>query len=229
MLAVDNGDIKLYFCIQIITMKSLYAILLLLAAIVLPAAAQEGNPAAYSLPKVTNKVYKGFYYFQTAESDSTLMLVLNPITVFPPEIFKNKKQEQYYWRMVRDVRKALPYAKLIAATLIETYEYIETLPTKKEREDHLKRMEKEVFNQYKPELKRFSRRQARVLVKLIHRETNQSSYSIIKAFLGGFRATFYQAFGRIFSVNLKADWRPMTDKDDAMMDRIATRIEQGML
>ena len=90
-------------------------------------------------------------------------------------------------------------------------------------------MEKEVFNQYKPELKRFSRRQARVLVKLIHRETNQSSYSIIKAFLGGFRATFYQAFGRIFSVNLKADWRPMTDKDDAMMDRIATRIEQGML
>ena len=99
MLAVDNGDIKLYFCIQIITMKSLYAILLLLAAIVLPAAAQEGNPAAYSLPKVTNKVYKGFYYFQTAESDSTLMLVLNPITVFPPEIFKNKKQEQYYWRL----------------------------------------------------------------------------------------------------------------------------------
>ena len=90
-------------------------------------------------------------------------------------------------------------------------------------------MEKEVFNQYKPELKRFSRRQARVLVKLIYRETNQSSYGIIKAFLGGFRATFWQAFGRIFSVNLKADWKPDTDENDAMLERICTRIEQGTL
>ena len=118
---------------------------------------------------------------------------------------------------------------MISATVIETYEYISTLPTKKEREDYLKEMEKEVFNQYKPELKRFSRQQARVLVKLVNRETNQRSYSIIKAFLGGFRATFYQAFGRLFSVNLKADWKPETDATDAMINRIATRIEQGTL
>ena len=144
-------------------------------------------------------------------------------------IFKDKEAEQFYWRMVRDVRKGLPYAKLISATVIETYEYISTLPTKKEREDYLKEMEKEVFNQYKPELKRFSRQQARVLVKLVNRETNQRSYSIIKAFLGGFRATFYQAFGRLFSVNLKADWKPETDATDAMINRIATRIEQGTL
>lgn len=181
------------------------------------------------LPSVRNKVYKGYYYFRTEDSDSTLMLVMNPITCFPPEVFKNKKQEQYYWRMVRDVRKALPYAKLIAATLIETYEYIETLPTKKEREAHLKRMEKEVFDQYKPELKRFSRGQARILVKLIYRETNQPSYNIIKAFLGGFRATFWQAFGKIFGVSLKANWKPDSDPQDAMIERIATRIEQGAL
>ena len=192
-------------------MKRLLYILMLICA-----ATAYGQDTPEELPSVRQKVYKGYYYFQTEESDSTLMLVLNPITCFPPEVFKNKKQEQFYWRTVRDVKKALPYAKLIAATLIETYEYIETLPTKKEREDHLKRMEKEVFNQYKPELKRFSRRQARVLVK-------------IKAFLGGFRATFWQAFGRIFSVNLKADWKPDTDENDAMLERICTRIEQGTL
>ena len=206
-------------------MRWLLSIIMLSCAAIL--SAQEA--VTEDLPSVRNKVYKGYYYFRTEDSDSTLMLVLNSITCFPDEVFKNKKQEQFYWRTVRDVKKALPYAKLIAATLIETYEYIETLPTKKEREDHLKRMEKEVFNQYKPELKRFSRRQARVLVKLIYRETNQSSYGIIKAFLGGFRATFWQAFGKLFSVNLKADWKPDTDPDDAMLERICTRIEQGTL
>lgn len=181
------------------------------------------------LPSPRNKTYHGYYYFRTEQGDSALMLVINNVTVYPPERFKDKKQEQFYWRTVRDVRKGLPYAKLISATVIETYEYIETLPTTKERENYLKRMEGEVFNQYKPELKRFSRQQARVLVKLINRETNQQSYGIIRAFLGTFRASFYQAFGRLFNVNLKADWRPAIDETDGMIDRIATRIEQGTL
>ena len=204
-----------------------YITVILFFCLIFPALSQE---EASELPNVQNKTYKGYYYFHTVEDgDSTLMLVLNPITCFPEEKFKNKKQEEFYWRTVRDVRKALPYAKLIAATLIETYEYIETLPTKEEREDHLKAMEDALFKQYKPELKRFSRRQARVLVKLIYRETNQPTYGIIKAFLGGFRATFWQAFGKLFGVSLKADWKPDKDPDDAMIERICIRIEQGTL
>ena len=207
-------------------MKHLLGILFLLIA----SLAYAQNTDVVSLPSVQNKVYKGYYFFHTDEDgDSTLMLVLNPITCFPPERFKNKKAEEFYWRTVRDVKKALPYAKLISATLIETYEYIETLPTKKEREAHMKRMEDELFRQYKPELKRFSRRQAKVLVKLIYRETNQPSYSIIKAFLGSFRAAVWQGCGKIFGVSLKADWRPETDENDAMLERIATRVEQGAL
>ena len=200
---------------------------ILFFCLIFPALSQE---EASELPNVQNKTYKGYYYFHTVEDgDSTLMLVLNPITCFPEEKFKNKKQEEFYWRTVRDVRKALPYAKLIAATLIETYEYIETLPTKEEREDHLKAMEDALFKQYKPELKRFSRRQARVLVKLIYRETNQPTYGIIKAFLGGCRATFWQAFGKLFGVSLKAEWKPDKDPNDAMIERICIRIEQGTL
>ena len=200
---------------------------ILFFCLIFPALSQE---EASELPNVQNKTYKGYYYFHTVEDgDSTLMLVLNPITCFPEEKFKNKKQEEFYWRTVRDVKKALPYAKLIAATLIETYEYIETLPTKEEREDHLKAMEDALFKQYKPELKRFSRRQARILVKLIYRETNQPTYGIIKAFLGSFRAKFWQAFGKLFGVSLKAEWKPDKDPDDAMIERICIRIEQGTL
>ena len=200
---------------------------ILFFCLIFPALSQE---EASELPNVQNKTYKGYYYFTSEEDgDSTLMLVLNPITCFPEEKFKNKKQEEFYWRTVRDVKKALPYAKLIAATLIETYEYIETLPTKEEREDHLKAMEDALFKQYKPELKRFSRRQARILVKLIYRETNQPTYGIIKAFLGSFRATFWQAFGKLFGVSLKAEWKPDKDHNDAMIERICIRIEQGTL
>ena len=130
---------------------------------------------------------------------------------------------------MRDVRKTLPYAKLICETLIETYEYIETFPTQEERERYLKEMEGAVFEQYKPVLKKLTKSQAQMLIKLINRETDQSSYSILKAFLGSFRAGFWQTFGRFFGVNLKAGYHPEKDKKDAVIERVATLIEQGQL
>lgn len=175
------------------------------------------------------KVFKGKYHFVSEEGDTLLMLVMNNITILPPLKFKNKKQEQFYWRTVRDVKRTLPYAKLICETLIETYEYIETFPTQKEREKHLKEMEGAVFEQYKPVLKKFTKSQAKMLVKLIKRETNQSSYNILKAFLGSFRATFWQGFGRLFGVNLKGDYDPDKDKNDAIVERVCIMVEQRML
>ena len=163
-----------------------------------------------------------------ADGDTIAVIHLRNITCFPPMKFKNKKEEEHYWRTVRDVRLTLPYAKLIVETLLETYEYIETFPTTKEREQYLKKMEKSLFEQYKPALKRFSKGQAKVLIKLIQRETNQTSYDIVKAFLGSFRATFWQGFGKLFGVSLKTTFDP-TKKDDATLDRIATGIEQGWL
>ena len=175
------------------------------------------------------KVYRGKYHMATADGDSVLMLVMNEVTVFPPLKFKNKKQEQFYWRTVRDVKKTLPYAKLICSTLLETYEYIETFPTQKEKEEYLKKMEKEVFEQYKPALKHFTKGQARLLVKLIQRETNQSSYDILKAFLGTFRAGFWQAFGKLFGVNLKGQYRPESNSDDAIIERVCVAVEGGVI
>lgn len=174
----------------------------------------------------------GYYFFTPEDSEDgeeALMLVMTEVTVFPPLKFKNKKEEEFYWKTVRDVRKALPYAKLICETLIETYEYIETFPTQKEREEHLKKMEGAVFEQYKPVLKKFTKSQAQMLIKLINRETNQSSYNILKAFLGSFRAGFWQTFGRFFGVNLKTSYNPDKDRNDAIIERVATLVELGQL
>ena len=176
-----------------------------------------------------NPYYRGYYYKIDEDGDTVPVFALTGITVFPELKFKNKKEENFYWRTVRDVKLTLPYAKLIAETLIETYEYIETFPTKKEREDYLKQMEKSLFQQYKPILKRFSRRQARVLVKLIQRETHQSSYDIIRAFLGSFRAGFWQGFGKLFGVSLKAGYDPAGDREDAILERVACGVEEGTI
>lgn len=175
------------------------------------------------------KVYRGKYHTLTEEGDTVLVLVFNEITVYPPLKFKNKRQEEFYWRTVRDVKKALPYARLITSTLLETYEYIETFPTQAERERYLKEMEGAVFKQYKPVLKKFTKSQARMLVKLIRRQTDQSGYDILKAFLGSFRASFWQGFGKLFGVNLKGDYRPDKDENDAIIERVVIAVEQGQL
>lgn len=192
------------------------------------AAAGEDDTDLTSPPSARMRDIRGYYYTEV-DGDTVKMYVLNEVTVYPPMKFKNKKEEEFYWRTVRDVKKTLPYAKLICATLLETYEYIETFPTQKEREEYLKKMEGEIFKQYKPVLKRFSKSQAQMLIKLIKRETDQSSYNIIKAFLGSFRAGFWQTFGKFFGVNLKGDYRPDKDSKDAIIERVATSVEMGLL
>lgn len=201
----------------------------LIAAIAAYGAPQQPDDSGEAeLKRVRQKVFRGKYH-TVIDGDTVMMLVFNEIDVYPPLRFKNKKEEEFYWRTVRDVRKALPYAKLIAETLTETYEYLQTFESEKERKAYLKEMEGEVFNQYKPALKRFTKGQAKILVKLIGRETNQSGYDILKAFLGTTRAVFYHGFGKLFGVNINGKYRPDKNKEDATIERIATLIEQGQL
>lgn len=192
-------------------------------------AGQAAAQDEIELPSVRKKVVVKWGYSVTESGDTIYKVILNNIIVYPPERFKNKEEEDFYWRTVRDVKRTLPYAKLINHTLQETYEYIETLPTQKAKEDYLKRFEKEVFAQYKPEMKKLSKNQGRTLIKLVNRETNQKSYYIVKAFLGTFRAGFWQTFGRFFGVNMRDGFNPNSNKNDALLERICVRVEQGVL
>ena len=182
------------------------------------------------LPSVLQKTFAGYYHFiEPSTGDTLAMIVFNPITIYPRERFRNKKEEKQYWKTVRDIKKTLPYAKLISSTLLETYEYIDTYQTQKQKQAYLKKFEKELFNQYKPQMKKLTKNQGKMLIKLINRETNQSSYSIVKAFLGTFRAGFWQTFSKFFGASLKQGYHPAKNKQDAMIERICIRIEQGTL
>ncbi len=208
---------------------ALAAVAIMVAGTICSASGQE-HGTDMRLPSARESIYQGYNFVVDKETGDTMTIFfLRPFTVYPPMKFRNKKEEQFYWRTVRNVKVTLPYAKMIRETLIETYEYIETFDTQKEREQYLKRMEKELFKQYKPILKRLSKNQARLLVKLIQRETDQSSYEIVKAFLGNFRAVFWQGFGRLFGVNLRGKFQPEKKREDAIIERVATLVEQGSL
>lgn len=215
-------------------MKSVLRYLLLLTVLLcccpLRATAAPATPDPDpGAPRLTIRPVKGYYHFVDEYGDTCRMTIFNEFTVFPPLKFKNKKQEEFYWRTVRDVRKTLPYAKLAFSTLCETYEYIQTIPDPKQRQRHLSQLEKDVVAQYKPVILKFTKGQGKVLLKLINRETEQSGYNIVKAFLGSFRAAFWQTFGRFFGMNMKSGFNPSRNKEDAVIDRVATLIEQGAL
>lgn len=190
---------------------------------------QEPPKLEEPAPEVPIKVFVGFYRFVDEYGDTCRMTIFRDFYVYPPMKFKSKKQEEFYWRTVRDVRKTLPYAKLAFNALCETYEYIQTIPDPKERERHLKKLETDIVNQYKPVIMKFTKGQGKVLLKLINRETEQSSFNIVKAFLGSFRASFWQAFGRFFGMNMKVGFHPESNEEDAIIDRVAHLIEQGAL
>lgn len=178
-------------------------------------------------PELKIQPYEG-YYWALIEGDTVKVIQMRPIYVYPQlKKFKSVKAEKHYWKTVRDVKKTLPYAKLIYEILVETYRYMETLPDDESRQKHLEKMEKEIFEQYKPILKKFTLSQGKMLIKLVNRECNQSSYEIIRAFLGSFRAGFWQTFGKIFGVTLKSEWDP--DGKDKDIERVCVLVEQGLL
>jgi len=175
-----------------------------------------------------NVVPEGHQRAYIDENNDTIPLVrLRTVYVYPEVKFKNKKEQQQYTKLVRDVKRTLPYAKMIYDTLIETYEYMETLPNDKARQEHLKRMEKELFKEYKPELKKLTFNQGKLLIKLVDRECNQSSYNLVKAYLGTFRASFWNIFAGMFGTSLKTEYDPKGK--DAMTERIVVLVENGLI
>ncbi len=161
------------------------------------------------------------------QGDSAALVPLRPVHVFAPMKFKNEKERQAYSKLVRDVRIAYPYAKVIAYSIIETYEYMQTLPTEKEKQKYLEDVQKYLMAEYKPKMKKMTKTQGKILIKLVDRECNTSSYNIVKALLGSFKATFYNAFASLFGNSLKAEYDP--DGKDSAIEAIVLQIEEGTI
>ena len=138
------------------------------------------------------------------------------------------EERRQLWRRIRDVKKVYPYARYVAATIIETYEYMQTLP-EKEQEPHLKRVEKELKIEMEPKMKDLTLNQGKLLIKLINRQCGMTGYELLQSFLGGFKAWTWQVFARITGASLKAAYHPESDPDDALTERIVRLYEHRIL
>ena len=126
-----------------------------------------------------------------------------------------------------NIKKVLPIAKEVNAIIIETYEYLQTLPTKKARDEHMKLVEKDIRKRYTPRMKKLTYSQGKLLIKLVYRECDSSSYQLIQAFLGPVRAGFYQAFASLFGASLTKKYDP--EGVDRYTERIVKQVEAGQI
>ncbi len=161
------------------------------------------------------------------DGDTIPCVRLPTVYIFKPLKFKNKRQANQYYKLVRDVKKVLPISKEINRAIIETYEYMMTLPDEKARQKHMKAVEKSVKEQYTPRMKKLTFAQGKLLIKLIDRQTHSTGYELVKAFMGPFKAGFYQAFAALFGASLKKHYDPAGD--DALTERVILLVESGQL
>ncbi|MDY5239560.1 DUF4294 domain-containing protein [Bacteroides helcogenes] len=161
------------------------------------------------------------------EGDTIPYYALPTVYIFKPLKFKNKREMAKYTKLIRDVKKVLPLSKEINRAVIETYEYMMTLPGEKARQRHIKAVEKGLKEQYTPQLKKLSFAQGKLLIKLVDRQTNSTGYELVKAFMGPFKAGFYQTFAALFGASLKKQYNPMGD--DMLTERVILMVESGQL
>ena len=161
------------------------------------------------------------------EGDSIQYMEMNNVYVYPQLTFKNRKQADSYMRLVKNVKKVLPIAKEARQMLIETTEFLEMLPDQKAKDEHIKRVEDDIFRTYKPKMKKLTYSQGKLLIKLIDRECHSSSYDMIKAFMGPIRAGFWQVFAWGFGASLKKEYDPQGV--DRLTERVVLMVEAGQI
>lgn len=180
--------------------------------------ADQSSPTFVPMVKVSKALVDG---------DSIQYVELNALYIYPKQTFADPRQRMAYNRLVANIKKVLPIAKEVNAIIIETYDYLQTLPNKKAKEEHMKLVEKDIRKRYTPRMKKLTYSQGKLLIKLIYRECDSSSYQLIQAFLGPIRAGFYQAFASLFGASLTKKYDP--DGVDRFTERIVRQVEAGQI
>jgi len=161
------------------------------------------------------------------DGDTLPHIDLKEVPILPVRVFKNRFQERQYWRLVYNLKKVLPYSKIVAATVNDVESRLGTVKTEKERKRMIKNMEDSLWNKYEADLRNMTITQGKLLFKLVDRETSNSTYYWIDSFRGSFSAFFWQGMARLFGTNLKSEYDPKGE--DLLIEQIVTYIEKGYI
>ncbi len=152
---------------------------------------------------------------------------IKEIPVFPKREFKNRREYRRYTRLVRNVKKAYPFALIARHELQIMNDSLQHITGDKERRKYIKSYEKEMFRRYESGLRKLTFSQGKILIKLVYREIGNTSYNLVKEYRGSFSAAFWQGVARIFGSNLKSTYDPYGD--DYEIEQIVLMIEAGLI
>jgi hypothetical protein len=177
-------------------------------------------------PDSTQSIYN---ILKTATYDGqTYPLVELPeITVYGKMPRGVKFNYRRHARLVYNVRRVYPYALIVRNEVGRVNRLLETMPNKKDQNNFLQQYEKDIFKEYEDDMKKLTFSQGKILIKLIERETQNTSFDLIRQYRGKFSATFWQSIARIFGADLKATYDPAGE--DYLIEQVITEIEAGRL
>lgn len=165
--------------------------------------------------------------FQATANDTIYLAYLHDLYVYPKMKFSNKKQERFYWRTVRDVKKCLPYARWITQDMAYADSEMGKLTTAKDKKKWWRKYEKYLFKKYESDFRDMTASQGRMLMLLLARENHTTSYELIRQYKNRATADFWQGIAKLFKNNLKEEYNG-SDKD-RIVERVITLVEAGQL
>ena len=152
---------------------------------------------------------------------------IKEVTIYAPPRLESRSDFRKYDRLVSNIKKVYPYARMVRARLNRVNEDIKNITEEKKRKEYIKNVEKDVFAEYEGEISQMTITQGRLLIKLIDRETQNTSFSLIREYRGRLAASFWQGIARIFGTNLKEEYDAYGD--DALIELIIREIDAGRL
>ena len=182
---------------------------------------------AVSMDMLAAKQYLDSCMIKVTNGDTLYMAWLHEVWIYPPMKFKNKKQEKFYWRTVRDVKKGLPYAKMITKDMEYADAELAKLPDNKARKKWWRAFERQLYKKYEKDFRGMYASQGRMLMLLLDRETERTSYDLIKQYKGKAAANFWQFVAKLFKNDLKEEY-DASDKDK-IVERVINLVEAGQL
>ena len=161
------------------------------------------------------------------DSIPTYGIPLKEVIVFQPLHFKNPQELKRYLILRRKTLKVYPYAKMAAERLTILNKRMESLNSKRSRKKYLKRMEKFIYGEFEEELKKFSRSEGQILIRLVHRQTGTTTYDLVKELRTGWKAFWYQTTASLFKLSLKDIYDPEHSLEDYLIEDILQRAFVG--
>lgn len=169
------------------------------------------------------------YLIQNVKRDGVTMpeVEIKEVTVVARPTAAQRSQYRKYERLITNIKRVYPYALIVRRRLTEVNDNIRKIENEKDRKAYMKSLEKDIFAEYEGDMRQMTITQGRLLIKLIDRETQNTSFELIRDYRGKFAAAFWQGIARIFGTNLKEVYDPYGE--DALIEAIINEVEAGRL